>query len=261
VLALILALATTAAPAPTPTPLATAEQLYEGAIARLAALRQAPYLSYEMDQTSYTRAAGIILDMGQMVTERRADRAFHNVVTYGGNGLAIGRHYLTPDEFIPDVSAPLVLDGTDPTLDTPAATPTVGPAAATLPSAAPDFKTIAVVSTTTSYKLTSVDDVVIQDNFCGEAAHIKLDPKRDSSVFNVRELWIRRSDFALCAAIFNSWSFSSYGHLPSVDAVWLDERGFIVHWRCEFQDGTFNQGDFKNIKWQDSVPSGLYFSH
>lgn len=253
--AFILALTATVTPAPAATPLATAEQLYEGAIARLASLKQAPYLSYEMDQTGYTRQAGIIFDQGQDIIERRADRGFHNVMLYGGNGLAIGRHYLTPDEFIPDVD-PTVLDGADPMLDTPP--PAAG---APITGANANLRTIATVSTTTSYALTYDGDVSINNNFCGEAAHIKLVPKRDSAVFNVRELWIRRSDYALCAAIFNSFSFSGEGHTPSVDAVWLDERGFIINWRCEFQTGTFDQGSFKNITWLETVPGHMYFSH
>lgn len=255
-LALIFAFVATASPAPTAAPLATAEQLYEGAIARLASLHQAPYLAYEMDQTGYTRLQGILFEQGEQIIERRGDRAFHNVMTYGGT-LAIGRHYLTPDEFIPNASLPIKPDGVEPFLDTPGALATAGPA--TSPSS---IKTIAIVTTTASYNLTYVDDVTIADNFCGDAAHIKLDPKRDPDAFNVRELWIRRSDFALCAAIFDSWSFSGNGHTRSIDAAWLDERGFITNWRAQFlPDGNFDQGSFKDVRWQDSVPGGTYFSH
>jgi hypothetical protein len=244
--------------------LATPEELYNGAIARLATLHQTPYLSYEMDQTGYTRENGILFDQGERIIERRPDRGFHNQVMYGAPGvLAIGRHYLTPDEFIPNTSAVTLPEGVVPMLDTPAPTATSAPTAsvAAQASLAPtNLKTIASVSATASYALTYVADETINNNFCGTAAHITLKPKRDSDVFNVRELWIRRSDFALCAAIFSSWSFSGLGHQPSLDAVWLDERGFITNWRAQFS-GNLDAGQFKDVTWLDSVPNGMYFSH
>jgi hypothetical protein len=249
VLAFVLAVVAAATPAPAASPLATAAELYQGAIARLAALPQSPYLSYEMDQTGYTREQGIIFDFGQNVVERRADRGFHNVVTYGATML-IGRHYLTPDAFIPNVNEPMTSQQVEPNLDTPAPT-------------APILKTIATVSSTASYVVTYVGDETIANNFCGDAAHIALVPKRNPDAFNVRDLWIRRSDFALCAAIFDSWTFSGDGHFRVKVAAWLDERGFITNWRNESidQPGLFDMGVFKNVIWVTNVPPGLYFSH
>ena len=236
-------------------PLSSPYDLYVGAVARLAAIPQQSYLSYVMDDTQ-THRGSTIAAFTRSVVERRTDRGSWNreiageAPGMGGVGaVSIGRHYLIPDAFIPyrSESAP---QGVLPTFDTPE------------PS---QPNTIATVHSSPSYVVTLVGEEAVGD--CGLVAHLKLSPKRDPSRYNVREMWVRRSDMRLCKATFESRTFQKEGgsSYPAIDTVVLDKDGLIASWSSFIQVhyvigtyGVVDTGTFTNVIWSNDQPQYLF---
>ena len=190
----------------------------------------------------------------QEVVERRADRASWNKIT-GGNlhkigEVSIGRHYLIPDAFLPyrNESVPVgVLPGLDANDDI---TP----------------RTIASVHSKLSYVITLLGDETLEN--CGVAAHLKLTPRRDPQRYNIRDMWVRPSDFRLCKAVFASLLYqdSTQGHSSkSVDTAELDENGLITSFSLFAQmhlivatNAFEDDGTFSHVSWAEDKPAYLF---
>lgn len=234
-------------------PVSSADDLYAGAIRRLESLSQQPYISYVMTH-SQTHQGKLIRGYTLAVVERRADRRSWNKTIDGTMGklgaVAIGRHYLIPDAFLPyrNDSVP---QGALPGLDT---------------GAQASLHTIARIHSALSYKVTLVGDETLQN--CGPVAHLSLIPLRDPQRYNVREMWVRRSDFQLCKAVFASRLFKDEGEVrsyPSIDTVELDGNGLIAAYslfvQMHYLLGTYavtDNGTFSHISWANDEPAYLF---
>ncbi len=257
---LLLALAASSGPViaespATPSP----DALYRGAIAHLLALPQQPYLAYVMTQTSSTHGA-INFTIAQAVIERRADRVSWNRFVGGdapSGGILIGRHYLVPDAFIPYENVALP-DGALPLLERPV------PAASAAPS---PLRTIATIRSAISYRVR--EEGVDRIPGCGDAVHLVLDALREPDRYNVRELWVRASDFRICKAVFESRFFREASQPPSpypmrVEVV-LDSRGLITdavtHTHVLTIDGPLDilgVVKFTDVMWARDEPAYLF---
>lgn len=230
------------------------QDLYMGAIARLASIPQKPYLSYVMTHL-YTRK-GIQLGADTIsVIERRPGRRSWNEVTdvtvqspFGAVGaVSIGRHFLIPDAFLPyrNESAP---QGVLPVLDEP------------------KLLTIATVHSSLSYAINLVGDENLEN--CGPAIHLSLRPLRNSERFNIRDIWVRGSDYRLCKAAFTSRLYQDEGtgkSFPTINTVELDQNGLITSYSLFLQIhmivGSYAEthvGVFSDISWSDDQPSYLF---
>lgn len=190
------------------------------------------------------------------VVERRADRTSWNKTTAGtlekAGNVSIGRHYLIPDAFLPyrNENAPA---GVLPGLDT---------------ANQAHLHTIANIHSALSYNVTLLDDETLDG--CGQAAHLALRPIRDPQRYNVREMWVRRSDFRLCKAIFASRLYKAQGRgssYPSIDTVTLDANGLIVSYslfvQIHYVIGTYaltDNGTFSDLSWSNDQPAHLFDS-
>ncbi len=235
-----------------PTDLAAADR-YRAAAAWLSSLPQRPYIAYVMDQTG-SRRGRVLGTLTEDVVERRADRRSWNRVTAGTmfslRDVKIGRHYLIPDAFLPyrNESAP---QGVLPTFDTPDPQ---------------GIKTIATVRSAISYDVSLVANESLEG--CGDVAHLRLRPLHDPQRYNVREMWVRRTDNRLCKATFASRLYQDDGQgtpYPTIDTASLDERGLITSWhsfvQLHFLIGTFaavSDGTFSNVAWAQQEPDYLF---
>lgn len=232
---------------------ASAEELYVGAVTRLASIAQQPYLEYTMADLQ-TREGRTLATFTRSIVERRSDRESWNEYTGGTlhkvGYLENGRHYLIPDAFLPyrNESAPA---GVLPTFDTPdPATP----------------RTIATVHSAISYDVTLVGEESLDD--CGPVAHLKLRPRHSPDRYNVREMWVRRSDLRLCKAVFASRLFQEQGHgtpYPTIDTVTLDKNGLIASWSSFIQIhlliatyAVVDTGTFTGVAWKTQEPQALF---
>lgn len=188
------------------------------------------------------------------VVERRADRTSWNETIAGTIGkagtVAIGRHYLIPDAFLPyrNESAP---QGVLPALDAPLS---------------PEIRTIATTHSAFSYAIAFAGEDRLDG--CGDAVHLALRPLHDAERYNVRDMWVRPSDFRLCKAIFASRLFQPAGKgkpYPTMDTVELDENGLISSYslfvQMHFLIGTYavtDAGAFSNLAWAQEEPASLF---
>lgn len=232
---------------------ASPDDLYIGALRRLESLSQQPYIAYVMTH-SQAHKGKLIRNYTLSVVERRVDRRSWNKTIAGTLGklgdVSIGRHYLIPDAFLPYRSED-VPEGVLPGLDT-------GKQGAT--------RVIAHVHSALSYKVGLVGDETLKD--CGPVAHLSLTPLREPQRYNVREMWVRRSDFQLCKAIFASRLYKDEGEAssyPSLDTVELDANGLITSYslfvQMHYLLGTYavtDDGSFSHISWASDEPAYLF---
>lgn len=232
---------------------ASPDDLYIGALRRLESFSQQPYMSYVMThaQTHEGKAIG---GYTLAVVERRVDRRSWNKTIDGTIGklgaVTIGRHYLIPDAFLPYRNEN-VPQGLLPDLDIGEQAP---------------LHTIAHVQSALSYKVTLVGDERLKD--CGAVAHLSLTPLRNPQRYNVRDMWVRRSDFELCRAVFASRLFKDEGEAksyPSIDTVELDGNGLITSYslfvQIHYLLGTYavtDNGTFSHIMWAKEEPAYLF---
>lgn len=216
------------------------------ALARLDDVPSGPYAAYSMHQGRPG------MSLTYEVRERRDDRASWNLVTQVDRWprkrigqVDLGRHYLIPDAFLPlpTVTVRRQASGILPDLGRDA-----GPAAGTAPVLHYDVRLIAME----------------QLDGCGTAAHLGLDPIGDAETYNVREVWVRASDGALCRAIYRSYLFEPQGESANVRLI-VDARvndlGLITSWRSHYTIGrnTFPlDGTFSDVVWSPSQPD-YYF--
>ena len=227
--------------------------LYVGALRRLESIPQEPYISYVMSH-SQTHQGKSIGGYTLAVVERRIDRRSWNKTTDGTTGkigtVSIGRHYLIPDAFLPYRNDD-VPQGVLPELDTKQQTA---------------LHTIADVHSALSYKVTLVGEEILND--CGPVAHLSLIARREPQRYNVREMWVRRSDFRLCKAVFASRLYKDEGEAssyPSIDTVELDVNGLITSYslfvQVHYLLGTYavtDEGTFTHIAWASDEPAYLF---
>lgn len=225
--------------------IALAASYYLQALARLDRMPSGAYAEYAM----YQEKPG--MSFTYEVRERRADRASWNLVTQVDHWrkhvgqVDIGRHFLIPDAFLP-LYGPAVRRQTTGVL------PDLGREAGT----APDALHYAV-------HLIGVERL----DGCGDAAHLGLDPIGDAETYNVREVWVRTGDGALCRAIYRSYLFEAIGdasRIPLVVDARVDELGLIASWRSRYAVGrqTFPlDGSFSAVVWSASQPDYYFDRH
>jgi len=233
--------------------------IYEEAVARLRTLPSAPYLEYVMRQVNTTPDGVVALALDETIRERRRDRSSWNLVTAsvpsnrGWQGdVMIGRHYLVPDAFLPGTTAASAEStGLLPGLDSDTALPVI----ATVHSTA-----------SPSYAITLVDQTNVAN--CGNVAHLSLSPLRDPERYNLRELWIRTSDYMLCKAVYNSHLYGDDPRRPHTSMVitaTLNDDGLITSWVSNDSSLDFGGlyrtneiGEFFNVVWSDAEPDYFF---
>ena len=223
--------------------------LYLGAVSRLASTPQQPYLAYIMTH-SQTRKGLAIGGWTDWVVERRFDRRSWNKTTAGTlikktGDVSIGRHYLIPDAFLPyrNETAP---QGVLPLVDAP--------------------RLIGTVHSALSYTITLVAEETI--GACGPVAHLSLRPLRNPERYNVRDMWVRRSDYRLCKATFITRLYQEAGtNIPRPATVTSDlgEDGLINRFSLFIQSRTIfgsesvtDNGTFSRVAWSSNQPSYLF---
>jgi hypothetical protein len=199
----------------------SADELYLHALVRLQSLPQQPYIEYTMDQSS-TDPNGNRISLSEIVVERRSDRTSFNAVVGGEmfplNHVLIGRHYLVPDMLLH-----------------------AGPIAADAAGALPqidrlDEQTLKVLVTVKAvpkprYFVTLAGEATLA---CGVTEHLTLKPRGDIEMNNVRELWIRPTDYAICQMRYNSKNFEvrhqGGGEVIDVIAT-MNDDGLVTSWK------------------------------
>jgi len=244
---------------PIASPATTPLEYYRGAVSRLRSLPIEPYLSYDMYQQRDTST------LTEEIRQRLSDHVSwtrvietHRWGHWTVGEVEIGRHYLVPNAFLASPRG-----ATEPASGQ---LPTFG-------SGDGDLKTIAsVTAVSRDYSVRLLD--LEQLPGCGLTAHLALTPIGDPERYNIREMWVRTSDFMLCRAIYRSHLFEVTGdHLQDVlvvDAV-LGEDGTIASWHSIYTFGatpfgmtslgdgvTEVDGTFSRLEWSDDLPS-YYF--
>ena len=206
-----------------------------------------PYAEYSMHQVKPG------MSFTYEVRERRDDRASWNLVVQVDRWrkrvgqVDIGRHYLTPDAFLPlaTMTVRRQANGVLPNLGGSAGS---SAAAGTAPALHYDIRLI---------------DVVQLDG-CGYAAHLGLDPLGDGETYNVREMWVRASDGALCRAVYRSYLFEPQGEDSKIRTIVdarLNDLGLVTSWQSHYVLGrkTFPlDGTFSDAIWSSAQPA-YYF--
>ena len=245
VLALALATATPpAGPSPSPAPTVSATAYYLRSLGRLDAVPSSAYAEYSMHQVKPG------MSLTEEVRERRDDRASWNLVVQVDGWrkrvgqVDIGRHYLVPDAFLPLFARTVRRQ-----------------ASGILPDLGSDAR-VAGIAPVLHYRVRTID--IAQLDGCGSAAHLALDPVGDADTYNVREIWVRASDGALCRAIYRSYLFELQGEHTKIGSI-VDARvndlGLITSWRSQYVLGrkTFPlDGTFSDVEWS-SVQPAYYF--
>jgi len=226
----------------------TATGYYDRAVARLDLMPSGPYAEYAMYQ--FKPEASLTYE----VRERRDDRASWNLITQVDRWprkrigqVDIGRHFLIPDAFLP-------LHNTTVRRQASGVLPDLGrePAATGIaPVLHYDIHLI---------ELTQLDG-------CGYAAHLGLDPIGDAETYNVREVWVRTTDGALCRAIYRSYLFEAQGSSTKIRTI-VDARvndlGLITSWRSHYMvgRGTYPlDGTFSAVVWSAEQPAYYFDQH
>lgn len=234
----------------------TPDELYLKALARLQSLPQQPFIEYRMYQTNSDLSGENRFTLDELVIERRADHTSWNAVQGGDsfplNHVLIGQHYLVPDMFLHsgDISAGSV--GAIPQLDQI------------------DDATLKVITTVHAlakphYDVTQMGEQKLD---CGDAIHLTLHPKGDAERYNVRELWIRPSDYVICQARYNSKNFvvrrDDIANTLDVTAT-LNDDGLVTSWKLTghvFMPlpgfDTKGTGTFSKFLWTQNEP-GYFF--
>ena len=224
--------------------LAAATEYYARALERLDEMPSGPYAEYSMHQGKPG------MSFTYEVRERRDDRASWNLVTQVDHWrkrigqVDIGRHYLIPDAFLPVAGL------------------TVRRQASGI---LPDLGREAGATPILHYDVRLID--LAQLDGCGYAAHLGLDPIGDAETYNVREMWVRASDGALCRAIYRSYLFEPQGagsrERLIVDAR-LNDLGLIASWQSRYTVGrnTFSlDGTFSDVAWSAERPAYYFDQH
>jgi len=225
--------------------IALAASYYLQALARLDRMPSGPYAEYAMHEVKPG------MSFTYEVRERRADRASWNLVTQVDRwrkhvGLVdIGRHFLVPDAFLP----------------------LYGPAVRRQATGVlPDLGRDAGAATTVLHYDVRLIGLERLDG-CGEAAHLGLDPIGDAETYNVREVWVRTGDGALCRAIYRSYLFEPVGdvsRIPTIVDARLDDLGLITTWRSRYavDRRTFPlDGSFSAVIWSAGQPDYYFDRH
>lgn len=245
----------------------SADELYLHALARLQSLPQTPYIEYTMDQTNSDLSGENRFSLSELVIERRSDHTSFNAVEGGDSfplhHVLIGRHYLIPDMLLRE--------------NTTVATPAPDAVGALPELDRLDQDTLKVLVTVHAvpkpqYALSIAGDSshesYVMIDGCGETVHVLLKPKGDTDRYNVRELWIRPTDFAICQVRFNSKDFSVR---KIADAAQLDvtarinDDGLAISWKVRSHSylpapgfTSIGTGTFSRFLWTDSEPAYLF---